>query len=99
MVWTEHTAPAGFSGYEPGFQTPTAVFAPKSGSVVAIAWILTALTFGYMLPWAVAVTRGASNSTKVALVSLFLGWTIVGWIAALVMALTSDQATWVPRRA
>ena len=99
VAWTEHTAPARFSGYEPGFQAPTAVLAPKNGSGVAIAWILTALTFGYMLPWAVAVTRGVSNSTKVGLVSLFLGWTIVGWIAALVMALTGDQVAYVPRRA
>lgn len=56
-----------------------------------VAWILTVLTLGYMLPWAVAATRGKSNSAPIALVNFFLGWTIIGWVIALVMACGSHQ--------
>lgn len=44
-----------------------------------------------MLPWAVAATRGKSNATAVALINLLLGWTLIGWIVALVMACGAHQ--------
>ena len=30
-----------------------------------LAWIVAVLTFGYMLPWAIAVSRGKTNSTGI----------------------------------
>lgn len=62
-----------------------------SGAHVAFAWIAAVLTFGYMLPWAIAATRGKSNAGAVGLVNFFVGWTFIGWIAALVMACTAHQ--------
>lgn len=53
---------------------------------MVLAWGLALLSFGYMLPWAVAVTRRMPNHGAIALLNLLLGWTIVGWIIALVMA-------------
>ena len=35
-----------------------------SGVEVAFAWVLTVLTGGYLLPWAIAATRGKSNSGR-----------------------------------
>ena len=58
---------------------------------VAIAWIITVLTIGYMFPWAIAATRGKSNSLPIALLNFFAGWTLIGWIVALVMACGSHQ--------
>jgi len=58
---------------------------------VTFAWVLTVLTLGYLLPWAVAASRGKSNSLAVGLVNLFAGWTLVGWIIALVMACGAHQ--------
>ncbi len=58
---------------------------------VAIAWVITLLTLGYMLPWAVAATRGKSNSGAIALLNFLLGWTFIGWLAALVMACMAHQ--------
>lgn len=58
---------------------------------LVVAWIATLLTAGYLLPWAIAVTRGKANSTAIGLISLLLGWTLVGWIVALVMSLRSDR--------
>ncbi|SDU82459.1 Superinfection immunity protein [Microlunatus sagamiharensis] len=58
---------------------------------VVIAWVLTALTGLYLLPWAVAATRNRSNVAATALINLFLGWTVIGWVVALVMACGSDR--------
>lgn len=51
-----------------------------------IAWLLAVLTIEYLLPWAIAATRGTSNSWAVGLLNFLLGWTFIGWIAALVLA-------------
>jgi hypothetical protein len=60
-------------------------------AVVVIAWILAILSLGYLLPWAIAATRGKSNATAILLVNFFLGWTFIGWVAALVMACGTHQ--------
>ena len=62
------------------------------GGHVAVAWVVAVLSLGYMLPWAVAATRGRSNTLAIALVNLLVGWTFIGWVAALVMACLSDAA-------
>jgi hypothetical protein len=56
-----------------------------------IAWVLTLLTVGYMLPWAIAATRGKSNAGAIGVLNFFVGWTVIGWIAALVMACSAHQ--------
>lgn len=50
------------------------------------AWIWATVTLGYMLPWAIAAHRGARNSAQVFWIDLWLGWTGIGWVVALVMA-------------
>jgi hypothetical protein len=49
------------------------------------------LFFGalYFLPAIVAAARHTHNATGVLLLNLFLGWTMIGWVVALVMALGS----------
>ncbi len=64
---------------------------PVSTPVVVIAWVTTALFGLYLLPWAIAATRGKANQWTVFVVSLFLGWTGVGWIVALVLACTRHR--------
>ncbi len=64
---------------------------PTSTPVVVVSWIVTLFTSLYMLPWAIAASRGKANQWTVFLVSLLLGWTVVGWIVALVMACTSHR--------
>lgn len=44
--------------------------------------------FLYFLPAFLA--RNKSNFTAILLVNLFLGWTFIGWIVALIWALSSD---------
>jgi hypothetical protein len=99
LRWTEHRAPAAAPTYQPAFQAPVVMTdARTNGAEVAIAWILTVLSLGYMLPWAIAATRGKSNSWAVGLVNFLLGWTFIGWVAALVMACTAHQVAVVHHR-
>jgi hypothetical protein len=48
--------------------------------------------FVYMVPWMVARTRRHKNSGAIFALNLFMGWTLIGWVAALVWALTNPQA-------
>ena len=64
---------------------------PQDGAVVAIAWVCAALTALYMLPWAIAATRGKSNQAMIGVLNLLLGWTFVGWVITLVMSCTAHQ--------
>ena len=47
------------------------------------------LTVLYFLPAILA--RDKADATPILLVNLFLGWTIVGWFAALIWAISSDR--------
>jgi hypothetical protein len=44
----------------------------------------------YFLPWFQALSSHKRNSTAIGLLNLLLGWTVIGWIVALVWALTKD---------
>lgn len=44
----------------------------------------------YLIPLLVAVQRKHSNKTPIILVSIFFGWTIIGWIIALIWATTDN---------
>jgi hypothetical protein len=55
-----------------------------------VAIVVAILTAGYMLPWAVAAVRDVRH-WSVFWVNLLLGWTVIGWIVALVMALRAQR--------
>ncbi|MEK9665133.1 MAG: superinfection immunity protein [Candidatus Nanopelagicales bacterium] len=55
-----------------------------------VSIIVAILTGGYMAPWAVAAVRDVPH-WAVFWVNLLLGWTIIGWIVALVMALRAQR--------
>ena len=44
----------------------------------------------YFLPTIVALVRHKRNTLSIFLLNLFLGWTLIGWIVALVWASTVD---------
>lgn len=44
----------------------------------------------YILPTLVAMVAGNSKKGKVILVNLLLGWTVIGWVVSLIMALKKD---------
>ena len=58
-------------------------------SLVAI--VVAVVTAGYMLPWAIAAVRGNRNTWSVFWVNLLLGWTVLGWVVALVMSIREHR--------
>jgi hypothetical protein len=55
-----------------------------------VALVVAILTAGYMAPWAIAAIRDVRH-WSVFWVNLLLGWTIVGWVIALIMSLRSQR--------
>ncbi|WAP61813.1 superinfection immunity protein [Pseudomonas fortuita] len=45
----------------------------------------------YMLPTIEAKLRGHTNIASIALVNLFLGWSLIGWVVALVWAFKKPE--------
>ena len=84
-------APAAYP--DPRWQPPNPLVTDRSekpGQMI-VAWVLTVFTIGYFLPWAIAASRGKSNSGVIGLLNLLLGWTFIGWVVALVMACGTHQ--------
>ena len=55
--------------------------------------LLIILLVPYFLPTIIAILRKKRNAGAVAVLNLLLGWTVIGWIVALVWALTADSPT------
>lgn len=55
---------------------------------------LAAAFFGtfalYFLPFLIAWRRGHRNETPIGLVNLIFGWTVIGWIVALIWSTTDN---------
>ena len=47
----------------------------------------------YFIPWFVALGRGHNNTTSIFILTLFLGWSFVGWVVALVWSFTNNVHT------
>lgn len=75
---------------------------PASSEAVGVfttTMILVLLVFVlmYFVPTAVAQYRKSSNFTTVLLVNIFLGWTALGWVVALILAFAGDSGTQAQR--
>jgi hypothetical protein len=46
----------------------------------------------YFFPWIVAAIKENRNTTAIAVLNLFLGWTLIGWVIALVWACTNEKS-------
>lgn len=49
----------------------------------------------YFLPTIIAFSRKVINRGSVAVINVFLGWTLIGWVVALAMA---SRTQTIPRR-
>ncbi len=63
----------------------TATKVDFSNPVWFLAFVAVAAV--YLAPTIVAIVRGSRNSGPVLLVNVLLGWTVIGWIVSLTMAL------------
>jgi hypothetical protein len=57
-------------------------------SLVVLTLVLTI----YFLPSLIAWAREKRNVGAILVLNLFLGWTLLGWVGALVWAMTRDAA-------
>lgn len=63
----------------------------RSWTVTKVVAVIVAIaTAGYMLPWAIAAVRDVPH-WLVFWINLLLGWTIIGWIVALIMSLRAQR--------
>jgi hypothetical protein len=44
----------------------------------------------YFLPSIIALVRGKRDVVAIVVLNFFLGWTVIGWVVALVWALKTD---------
>jgi hypothetical protein len=58
--------------------------------------LVAVLTLGYLLPTGIALGRGRTNTGAIFVLNLFLGWTLVGWVVALVWAVSADKTKSAP---
>ena len=49
----------------------------------------------YFCPTIIAASRHHKNTTSIVVLNLFLGWTVVGWVGALVWAYSANNV-WLP---
>ena len=56
---------------------------------VTVLIVLAILCF-YFLPVIIADIRGAAHRGAIGTINLFLGWTILGWLAALIWAVSES---------
>ncbi|HEY5788313.1 MAG TPA: superinfection immunity protein [Microlunatus sp.] len=82
--------PPSYGSYPPVHTQIVAQPYRSSTAHLVVAWVITVLTLGYTLPWAIAATRNKSNTAAIAVINILLGWSLIGWIVALVMSLTSE---------
>ncbi len=56
--------------------------------VVFAVVLLCMAIYAYFLPTVVAYNRKQPNLTAIGVLNVFLGWTFVGWVVALVWAMS-----------
>ncbi|WP_108508374.1 superinfection immunity protein [Polynucleobacter acidiphobus] len=55
------------------------------------AILITLLSLFYFLPVAIALYRKRANTGAIFALNLFLGWSLIGWVIALVWALKDEE--------
>ena len=98
MTIDPYGGPGGYGYPQPAVYQHLPATDQKHGNAVEVtfACVLAVLSLGYLLPWAIAAMRGKSNSGAIALVNFFVGWTVIGWVASLVMACGAHQSVHAP---
>lgn len=74
-----------------GFIKPVFSFSYSyAGDAIMIVLAALAAVFLYMLPTMVAVSRKHRNAAPIAVVNVFFGWTLVGFVGCLAWALINS---------
>ena len=68
------------------------VFMTIISIIVVIAMFIISILI-YFLPSTLAYRKQHSNKTAILILNLFLGWTLIGWVGALVWAVSTNEET------
>ncbi len=61
--------------------------------LLIVLFVLAVLCVPYFVPTIIAFSRDKTNRFTILAINFFLGWTAVGWIVALVLAVKADNVT------
>lgn len=61
------------------------------GPMLSVATLLLLVMVVYLLPTWVAIIRGKRAMFAILVLNVLLGWSLIGWIVALVWSLTPDR--------
>ena len=64
------------------------------GGMIGEALILFLVQVLYFLPALIALRRNHRQRLPILILTLFAGWTFVGWVVAIVWACTADVEAW-----
>ncbi len=70
------------------FSHPCVLFR-HMGTIVSIVVFLAGVAF-YFLPYLIARSRKKRNVNGIGILNLLLGWTLLGWVGALIWAVLED---------
>lgn len=56
-----------------------------------LVFFVAATITGYFIPCIVGDIRKSSNKLLILFINLFFGWTVIGWIIALIVACTCER--------
>ena len=62
-----------------------------AGGITLLVLVLFALVALYFIPTVVATARHKRNTLAIFLLNLFLGWSGIAWVVALIWAVTVDR--------
>lgn len=86
-------APLSAQGSKPDVALPSAAMGLMVAAAIGAGFII------YLLPTIIAVVKKKQNTAAIALVNILLGWSFIGWVVALVWAVTVDAAPIVVQKA
>lgn len=64
------------------------IFLTAFGVIVTVGSVVLGLG-AYLVPTIVALVRKAPNTASIAAINVLLGWSLIGWVVSLAMALRS----------
>jgi hypothetical protein len=67
------------------------IAAPSAHTGIPWTGIVILLAIFYFVPTIIALSRSLPNAGSVVVVNILLGWTFLGWVAALAMAAGSGR--------
>ena len=68
-----------------------------NGDLIGFGVLLFVGAVAYLFPAILASSRKHANSTPICLLNIFLGWTFIGWIAALIWSTTANVKVAAPK--